>query len=194
MTTSNHSYIQTFTGKRMYFDNPTESMFDIESIARGLSREGRFANQLKVFYSVAQHSCAIAKVIPLALHRMPEVLLHDGTEAYLRDIASPIKSVLPDYHAIEKRMESVLFSAFKLQYPLDPLIKHYDLRMLVTEAEQLFVHTPDWLEEFYDNGIRPLPITLKPLSADAAYTVFMHMWNEAMFSRHGFDATYEADK
>ena len=58
-------YIWTATGGRIYLDNPKAEDFYLEDIAIGLSRMPRFSGQIKPtvpFYSVAEHSVAVAKL------------------------------------------------------------------------------------------------------------------------------------
>ena len=124
-------YIATSTGKYIDFVNITPDQICIEDIARGMSNMCRFAGQLENFYSVAQHSVYVSQIVPpeYAL----EALLHDATEAYMGDIASPLKAMLPDYKAVEKRIEAVIREKFGLP-PIMTVDVHYaDLVMLATE-------------------------------------------------------------
>ena len=106
------SYIATSTGKHIDFVNITPDQICIEDIARGLSNECRFAGQLESFYSVAQHSVYVSQIVPpeYAL----EALLHDAAEAYIKDIPSPLKAMLPDYKAMEKHIEAAIREKFGL--------------------------------------------------------------------------------
>ena len=54
---------------------------------------------------------------------MPEkdqfaALMHDSAEAYIGDIAKPVKELLLDYQVIEQRMEIALFKKFGVQFSL----------------------------------------------------------------------------
>ncbi len=100
------SYISTFTGKHFDFINITMDDICIEDIAQGLSNECRFAGQINQFYSVAQHSVYVSQIVPpeYAL----EALLHDASEAYCKDLPSPLKALLPDYKVIEKGIQKAI--------------------------------------------------------------------------------------
>lgn len=125
------SYIATSTGKHIYFVNITPDQICIEDIARGLSNTCRFAGQMENFYSVAQHSVYVSQIVPpeYAL----EALLHDATEAYMGDITSPLKAMLPDYKAIEKRVDTAIRGRFGLPLVMTMDVHHADLVMLATE-------------------------------------------------------------
>lgn len=128
-------WIETFTGKQLYFLDPQEDQIDIEDIATALSNECRFGGHTASFYSVAEHSVLVASLCPKELQLMG--LLHDASEAYLRDIVSPIKQYLPDYKKIEDRLMGVIASKFSFAYPLAPEIKEADKMALKCEARQL---------------------------------------------------------
>jgi hypothetical protein len=84
-------FIVTYTGKKFFFDDITPEQIDIKDIAHALSMLCRFTGHIHQFYSVAQHSLLVDSQIngPSNLHLA--VLLHDAAEAYVNDLASPLK-------------------------------------------------------------------------------------------------------
>jgi 5'-deoxynucleotidase YfbR-like HD superfamily hydrolase len=118
------SKIRTLSGRMVDIMNPTPDMFDIEDIAHGLSFQCRFAGQIPEFFTVAQHSINVSKICPQEL-RMA-ALLHDAPEFIMGDLASPIKTWLPNYKEIENRILEVIAKKFGFQYPLDTFIKTAD--------------------------------------------------------------------
>lgn len=71
--------------------NPFHEDIRIETIARGLSRAPRWRGMTTLPYSVAQH-CLIASAWAERLGQDPlAALLHDASETYLGDIATPVK-------------------------------------------------------------------------------------------------------
>lgn len=132
------SRIQTNMGVYFDFHNPGLHEYKIEEIANSLSKICRFTGHVRQFYSVAEHSVYVSMLVPdeLAL----AALLHDASEAYLGDVVSPLKALLPEYKAIERRVEMSIAAAFPQAsglWPLNPLIKEADLRMLWIEIADL---------------------------------------------------------
>lgn len=114
--------IRTYTGRQIDLACVSPSDIDILDIAHALSRIGRFNGHTRWpwSYSVAQHSCQVARRLPddLAL----EGLLHDAAEAYTGDISRPVKQLLellaPGlWKSIETRIEQAIALQFGLLYP-----------------------------------------------------------------------------
>src|SRR5580704_9362466 len=82
-------YLSTYTGKKFYPYDPRPEQICIEDIAHGLSMLCRFAGQCRFFFSVAEHSIAVAHLLPANLKLFG--LLHDVSEAYLADLPRPVK-------------------------------------------------------------------------------------------------------
>jgi len=137
-------HILTHTGVDFWFLDPRSEDFKIEDIAHALSQLCRFTGHTKEFYSVAQHSVAVSCLVrpEFAL----EGLLHDAAEAYLGDVSSPLKFLLPKYQAIENLIQDSIAKAFKLNtsFPAQKEIKLADLRMLALERELLLPVGPLW--------------------------------------------------
>lgn len=66
-------------------------------------------------------------------------LMHDAPEAYLGDVSSPLKALLPDYQRIYANFERVLFGRFNVP-PICPGVRYVDLRMLAWERAHLVEH------------------------------------------------------
>ncbi|MFA3778625.1 HD family hydrolase [Yersinia sp. 1652 StPb PI] len=169
------SCIKTYPD-RLHFDyaNPKESSISINDIAQALSNECRFAGHLPNFYSVAEHSWLVSQLVSpeFAL----EALLHDASEAYCKDIPSPLKRLLPDYKGIERGIDLVIRSKFGLPADMSPEVHHFDLVMLATERQELEIDDGEvWpmLE-----GIQPANIAICPMSPGHARVVFLARFNE----------------
>lgn len=123
--------IRTFTGLYMNVFEPTPDMIHIDDIAHALSNQPRFAGHLKNFYSVAEHSVLVSKLVPDEYKL--QALLHDASEAYLLDIPSPIKRRLPEYKILEDNLMKVIAEKFQFEYPLNPIVKAADKTALERE-------------------------------------------------------------
>ena len=84
-------FIQLCDGERHYFNEPFVP--NIYSIAYSLSFINRFTGHAGA-YSVAQHSILVAQHLPEEFKLSG--LLHDATEAYLSDVSSPLKRLMPE--------------------------------------------------------------------------------------------------
>ncbi len=158
----------------MYFDyiNPSADTVCIDDIAWGLANTCRFGGQSLQYYSVAQHGVLVSENVPLELRL--DALMHDAAEAYVGDIVSPLKQLLPDFKIVEERVEAVIFEKYKLKNTKHPDIKHADLRLLRTEQRDLTSgHADNW------NGLNaypPLPERIKPLLPADAAELFLEAW------------------
>jgi hypothetical protein len=123
------SYIQLSNGEKHVLGEVFVP--DIESIAFALSHINRFTGHAGA-YSVAQHSVLVAQQLPPELKLAG--LLHDASEAYLTDVSSPLKAMLPEYKKIETKYHSIIDKHFNVD-TCNPLIKEVDKRVLVTEAK-----------------------------------------------------------
>lgn len=147
-------FIETFSGKSVYFMEPDPEDFDIIDIAHALSNTCRWTGHCRFFMSVAEHSIAVSYLCdePLA------GLLHDASEAYLTDVAKPIKPFLENYMAIEDKIMRALAIKFGFNYPLSVSVKAADNQQLSTEAYYLVPSRGDpWSWDRWSvNGKRPL--------------------------------------
>lgn len=119
------------------FDTNPETI-NIEDIAHALSMIPRFGGHLNRFYSVCQHSimcCNLA--MDYGFEYAIAGLLHDGSEAYLLDMPTPIKNKLPDYKSTEHRLMEIIAIKYGFEFPLNPIIKKVDAQSLEIEWDNL---------------------------------------------------------
>jgi hypothetical protein len=154
------NYIQTFSGKRFYLLDPRAEEIDINDIAHALSNNCRFTGHTREFYSVATHSvlCAeLARKDGMSAKIQLYCLLHDGSEAYLNDIARPLKEILGSvYTDMEDKVQECVFEHFGLPQPTEEewkTVKHYDDFMLANEIGQLMLNSDDFGIEPIYNGV-----------------------------------------
>lgn len=171
--------ILTASGNYFNFIKPADNVILVTDIAHALAHVCRFAGHTREFYSVAQHSVLASLIVP------PEdamaALFHDATEAYIGDVARPLKQLLPDYQAIEERLHGDIFAKLGLPAELPPSVKHADLVMLATEQRDLMPHHDD--EWTLIAGIDPLPDRIEPLSPWVACTMFLDRYRQLAIDR-----------
>lgn len=112
--------IRTVSGRTVPLGAPTPGDIEIGDIAHGLSHICRFAGQTKVFYSVAQHSVHVSRIVPIEYARWG--LLHDAAEAYLGDVPAPVKAVagMEGYMDLEEELMAAVAARFGLPPPPMP--------------------------------------------------------------------------
>ncbi len=71
-------------------------------------------------------------------------LLHDATEAYIGDMVSPLKQVIPQFREVEDRLWSVICEYFELPEQMPASVKRADLMMLAREREDLLPAGEPW--------------------------------------------------
>lgn len=151
-------WMQTHTGRMFYPLDPRAEDVCLEDIAHALSNLCRYAGHCRMFYSVAQHCCLVADMLPDELKLAG--LLHDAAEAYLVDVPRPLKVALGDYKRVEHLLESVIAGVFGVDFS-DPRIKRADNIALMTEARDLFDRIPaGWgvgEEPDPNHAVYPLP-------------------------------------
>jgi uncharacterized protein len=172
--------ILTNTGT--YFDLlcPEESAINIQQVAAALSKICRFTGHTREFYSVAQHSVYVSLIVP------PEDamagLLHDAAEAFIGDVAKPLKMLLPDYQEIEKRVEAAVFKALGIELPLPKSVKQADLRMLVSEQRDLMPGHTATGQLWYN--IEPISWTICPMFPKHAELRFLDRYAQLLQAKN----------
>lgn len=145
-----HAVFETYTGLTIDVLNPLPEMIDILDIAKALSNICRSGGH-REFLSVAQHSCLVCDLAPLALK--PVALLHDSAEAYLGDLISPLKYHMPGFRATETTLLSVILEKYNVDYTLYREIKIYDQKAFEMEKGIMgwFPHKAEveFLHRFY---------------------------------------------
>ena len=159
-------WIQTAHDHKFDLLEPTVDMVDIRDIAHALSHQCRYTGHTKKFFSVAQHCLLVADYLREAGHTAYVQLcglLHDASEAYLSDLASPWKQATP-LGPIYAKYEGVIMDAvadrFDLERGFDKRseVKTGDRYSLLLEAKYL-MHEPAWAADGTEMGagFYPLP-------------------------------------
>ena len=140
--------ITTFTGRVFSPLDPDPAKVNIIDIAHALSNLCRFTGHTRKFYSVAEHSVRASELLEDTeglknRHRLKLPLwglLHDASEAYLSDVARPIKMMEEfgtPYKIIEDRLMRAIATRFELPWPMPDEVKLTDNVLLAAEQRDL---------------------------------------------------------
>ena len=136
-------WMQTISGIKFWPLDPRIEEINLNDIAHALSMICRFNGHCSKFYSVAEHSVLVSKIIDKNYAKWG--LLHDASEAYIADIVRPAKRFMPEYKKIEKNLMRVIYQRFDLNIDDEPKeLKKADTDVLVCEAKQLMHSTEEW--------------------------------------------------
>lgn len=168
------SWILTASGRHFNYLDPRPEDIHILDIAQASANESRFGGHTRSFYSSAQHGWLVSYAVPIEFAL--EGLLHDASDAYCKDIMTPLKQLLGDFRNIEKRVDGAIRAAFGLPLTMSPAVKHADLVLLATERRDLMPadDTPWPILE----GIDPLPRKIMAMQPSRAQAVFLKRYVE----------------
>jgi hypothetical protein len=165
------SFIQIASGHIIDPLNPDPDLVNIEDIAHALSIQNRYNGHTKEPYSVAEH---VVRASLLAdAYGMPYVSLwtlhHDDPEAYIGDLASPLKSD-PGFGQRFRGTEDRLMRAICEHFGLNPKqphgVKEADMLMLKWEVRDLMPKPTAAAREVWKpwlDGLPPAPLQkIKP--------------------------------
>lgn len=144
MDNKKKAYIRTYTGVKFHIFDPRHENIYIEDISHALSLICRFTGHTSRMYSVAQHSMMVAKELkekgaPVEVQMFG--LLHDASEAYICDLAKPIKDLIPGYAEVEKKIQDMIYFRFLKRTPTKKekeLINEVDKDVMCFELKRFF--------------------------------------------------------
>ena len=179
------TWMTTASGGRFDYGTPDLAEIHIADIAHALAQICRFTGHTRRFYSVAQHSVLVSRIVPPE-HALAG-LIHDAHEAYVGDVATPLKDHLPGYREVEARAWSAVATRFGLNPVLPPCVKQADIIALATERRDLLPR--DGRVWRVLENIVPRFERIEPLGPEAAEVLFLSRYREiAAAARRGVAA------
>ncbi|MDT0138063.1 hypothetical protein [Acidovorax sp. PRC11] len=170
------------SGRYFSFTDPESTPVSVEDIAHALSHLCRFTGHCRGFYSVAQHAVLVSHLVPPehAYH----ALHHDDVEAVMGDMSSPLKRLMPEYKALEHRVEAAILAQFGLPAATPAEVKHADLVALHTEQRDL-MHIDGGRWPMLD-GIAPsAKHKLEPMPPEEARRAYLERHFQLLLATHG---------
>lgn len=165
--------IQVASGEYVSPLYPYEWTPRITDIAHALSHQARFSGHTRVHYSVCEHSCRVADILPPE-HQLAG-LLHDASEAYLVDLPTPLKQhplIGDPYREVEAALQGRIDDVFGVDTTSHE-VHAADRILLATEKRDLMPPGPDWL---ILQGVVPLERRIMPWQPMAARTQFLQRY------------------
>jgi hypothetical protein len=168
------TFIETYTGRAFWPLNPSIDALSIIDIAHALSNQCRYTGHVRYFYSVAQHCCLLSKWV--ADHggdalTCLQVHMHDAPEAYLVDIARPVKQYMPEYRVWDHKINDVIreWMGWK-DLPIPGIVDDLDSRIIVDERAQLM--SPEQKND-WGHRLKPVGVKIEPWSPVQAEQTFL---------------------
>lgn len=132
------TWITTYTGKKFSFIDPQPEDICIKDIAHHLGNLCRFVGASSTFYSVAQHSLLVSKLVPRK--EAYNGLMHDAGEAYYGDLSKPFKIAMEQiigsgWNKIIKHIDEVITVKFGVKESDE--VKKADKIILAIEKRDL---------------------------------------------------------
>lgn len=175
--------IVTYTGRVVEPLNPDPETISIVDIAHSLSNQCRFTGHTSSFYSVAEHSVRMVSMVPDRDKLW--ALLHDATEAYLADLARPIKravgSLAEAYSEAEQRLMDAIAIKFSLEwdfYAMPDTVKKADNEILRLEMQELMPAICTQDVEMRDIVVDQPEEAFEPWTPKNAKTMFLITFSE----------------
>lgn len=154
-------WIESFSGRRIYYEDPDPDSICIEDIAHSLSMQCRYNGHCIRFASVAEHCVILCEAFGWGNEDAYALLMHDASEAYLSDLPRPIKYTLDSYLALEAKFDAIIAKKFGVVNANSPVVSNWDRRIVLDErAQNMSRSGNDW----------NLPGDLTPLG------VKLHFW------------------
>lgn len=174
------NWILTHKGHAFSFSKLDSNVYDLDDIAHALSLTCRYGGMTDYHYSVAQHSCYLAEELfretgdpALAL----DGLMHDAEEAYMGDMKTPLKNMMPHFRVMSEEVDDrirLTFHPFGVPLKMQPLTKEYDTRILLDEKYALLTSDgPAWELEKTN---KPLGIVIQKWSPGLAEARFRELF------------------
>jgi len=137
-------WIETFRGEQFWPIDPRPEDVHIVDIAHALSHQCRYSGHCHTFYSVAEHSVRVSRIV--APEHALWGLLHDAAEAYLVDLPRPLKKLpgFAAYREAEARVMRCVCDHFGLSPEQPKDVSDADFVMLATEARDLMTQKYPW--------------------------------------------------
>jgi HD domain len=186
--------IRTWSGRYIDPFEPDPGELRMVDIAHSLSLTCRYSGHVDVHYSVGQHCLEVVRYLEKICTMETTYLaglLHDAAEAYLGDMASPLKHNprMATFRAAEAHLQEIIFKRY-----LPQLV--YNLMGLVGVADDVVYHMerisflfPRHIAEdqMYEKYTREIITPKEPKVVEAEFLAKWRQLSESVFGAHAID-------
>lgn len=157
-----NGWMELRSGNRFFWAEDPETIANqltIDDSLWSLSRMCRYNGQSKRWYTVLEHEIHMtrkARAEGFDLRTQRAFAFHDAPEAMVQDLASPFKKDIGgNYSFYEDNILKAFAIRFDFDYPLPPIIKEWDARIVKDERQQVMGKTP---HHWFIDDLEPLGI------------------------------------
>lgn len=170
--------ILTASGFTLNLDTPDATGLPVSDVARALAYQPRWCGASREFYSVAEHSVMVSRLV--APHLAYDALWHDALEFVTGGWPTPLKAFLGREEINRKLapLETALSQWFGYRIG-DTAVKLADMITMATELRDLL--PPAWLE--WSHLPPPSEIIIRPIGPEQAYALFLKRYEETKHLR-----------
>lgn len=187
------AWSQSYSGERYWSLDPLPEEVHLVDIVQGLVNAARYRGQTKFFYPVLTHCVLVSRAVEQrALEKgwsfqaskdaAFEGLLHDASEAFLGDVARPLKRMrtMREYRNVEAKWEHAINNAFNIQptKQTTKLVKEVDTRIVLDEIWVLMKDPTMWERSGRYPGLEPLGIEIPNWTREECIRQFYTRYNE----------------
>jgi uncharacterized protein len=187
------SWSQSYSGSQYWILDPIPEEVNLVDIVVGLSNAARYRGQTRFLYSVLQHSVMVSRAVEKTAGQRGwdnysiqqaalQGLLHDGSEAYLGDVARPLKraKAMREYCRVERLWENVINERFdiKCTEESNKLVDEIDKRIVLDEI-QVIMRDPDmWARNGRYLDMDPLGVEIQQQTQEQTMAQFYARYQE----------------
>lgn len=187
------AWSQAYSGERYWSLDPLPEEVHLIDIAQGLVNANRYRGQTKEPYNVLTHSVVVSRAVSLLARERGfseadakaigfQGLMHDATEAYLGDVARPLKRMpaMKEYCRVEKLWEDAIFKRFGI-HPTEEsnaLVHEVDHRIVLDEIKVLMRDPDMWARGKRYVGVEPMNAWIPNWNREQSLNQFYNRFDE----------------
>jgi hypothetical protein len=160
-------WTQTYSGVKFWPLDCRVEEINLIDIAHGLANTCRYNGHCLRFYSVAEHSVLVSRLVKP--ENALQALFHDAPEAYVGDVIRPLKRFLIGFQEIEDAIFEKVALKFGFPAEMSEDVKRVDSAILGDEQNALFADYLEWRLDYPPLGVADSIACLRPKLARQSF-------------------------